>query len=82
MKLIKYHYLYNKPILISNIIKMSIIWLESLILQNETDLISFQSFSYLLYINMFSCICFLFYSLLYKNDKYMQKPPSKKINKK
>ena len=58
---------------------MSIVWLEPFVFDpTDSDIFTFESLSMMIYLNMISIICFVIYSLLYKNDLNMQKPPSKK----
>lgn len=57
---------------------MSILWLEPFVFsQTESNIFTFQSLNVVIYLNLASCISFTFYCLIYKLDKYMQKPPSK-----
>jgi len=59
---------------------MSIVWLEPFVFDpTDSDIFTFESLSMMIYLNMLSIICFVIYSLLYKNDLNMQKPPSTNI---
>ena len=59
---------------------MSILWLEPFIFsKTENNILTFQSLNIVIYLNMISVICFVIYSLLYKMDSNMQKPPNSLI---
>lgn len=59
---------------------MSIVWLEPFVFDpTGSNIFTFQSLNLMIYLNMISIICFVIYSLLYKSDLNMQKPPSKSI---
>ncbi len=61
---------------------MSIVWLEPFVFDpTDSNIFTFESLSMMIYLNMISIICFVVYSLLYKNDLNMQKPPSIYFNK-
>ena len=56
---------------------MSLLWLEPFIFsKTENNILTFQSVNIVIYLNMISVICFVIYSLLYKMDYNMQKPPN------
>ena len=60
--------------------KMSLLWLEPFVFsKTENDVLTFQSTNIVIYLNMISVICFVVYSLLYKMDYNMQKPPNSLI---
>lgn len=61
---------------------MSIFWLEPFVFDpTGSNIFTFQSLNIMIYLNMFSILCYVVYSLLYKSDLNMQKAPSKhKIN--
>ena len=59
---------------------MSLLWLEPFIFsKTENNILTFQSVNIVIYLNMISVICFVIYSLLYKMDYNMQKPPNSLI---
>ena len=59
---------------------MSLLWLEPFILsKTESFVLTFQSVNIVIYLNMISIICFVLYSLIYKMDTNMQKPPNSLI---
>ena len=59
---------------------MSLLWLEPFIFsKTENNILTFQSVNIVIYLNMISVICFVLYSLLYKMDYNMQKPPNSLI---
>ena len=59
---------------------MSLLWLEPFIFsKTENNTLTFQSVNIVIYLNMISIICFVVYSLLYKMDNNMQKPPNSLI---
>ena len=59
---------------------MSLLWLEPFVFsKTENDVLTFQSTNIVIYLNMISVICFVIYSLLYKMDYNMQKPPNSLI---
>lgn len=59
---------------------MSYLWLEPFIFsKTENNILTFQSVNIVIYLNMISVICFVIYSLLYKMDYNMQKPPNSLI---
>ena len=59
---------------------MSYLWLEPFIFsKTENNILTFQSVNIVIYLNMISVICFVVYSLLYKMDYNMQKPPNSLI---
>ena len=59
---------------------MSLLWLEPFIFsKTENHVLTFQSVNIVIYLNMISVICFVLYSLLYKMDLNMQKPPNSLI---
>ena len=59
---------------------MSLLWLEPFIFsKTENNTLTFQSVNIVIYLNMISVICFVVYSLLYKMDSNMQKPPNSLI---
>ena len=59
---------------------MSLLWLEPFVFsKTENDVFTFQSTNIVIYLNMVSVICFVIYSLLYKMDYNMQKPPNSLI---
>jgi len=60
---------------------MSIIFLEPFIFDNNNkdNIFIFQSVNLIIYLNMASIICFIIYSLIYKMDYNMQKPPNSLI---
>ena len=59
---------------------MSLLWLEPFVFsKTENDVLTFQSTNIVIYLNMISVICFIIYSLLYKMDYNMQKPPNSLI---
>ena len=59
---------------------MSLLWLEPFVFsKTENNVLTFQSVNIVIYLNMISIICFIIYSLLYKMDSNMQKPPNSLI---
>ena len=59
---------------------MSLLWLEPFVFsKTENNVFTFQSTNIVIYLNMISIICFVIYSLLYKMDYNMQKPPNSLI---
>ena len=59
---------------------MSLLWLEPFIFsKTENNILTFQSTNIVIYLNMISVICFVIYSLLYKMDYNMRKPPNSLI---
>ena len=59
---------------------MSLLWLEPFVFsKTENNVLTFQSTNIVIYLNMISVICFIIYSLLYKMDYNMQKPPNSLI---
>ena len=59
---------------------MSLLWLEPFIFsKTENNILTFESVNLVIYLNMISVICFVVYSLLYKMDSNMQKPPNSLI---
>ena len=59
---------------------MSLLWLEPFIFsKTENNILTFQSVNIVIYLNMISVICFVIYSLLYKMDYNMRKPPNSLI---
>lgn len=57
---------------------MSIVWLEPFIFDpTSSNIFTFQSLNIVIYMNMVSIICFVVYSMMYKMDSNMRKPPSK-----
>ena len=59
---------------------MSLLWLEPFIFsKTENNILTFESVNIVIYLNMISVICFVIYSLLYKMDSNMQKPPNSLI---
>ena len=60
---------------------MSIFWLEPFVFDpTGSNIFTFQSLNIMIYLNMFSILCYVVYSLLYKSDLNMQKAPSKFIS--
>ena len=56
---------------------MSVVWLESFILNPlESNVFTFQSLNIVVYLNIFSCLSFVIYSLLYNMNVSLQRPPS------
>ena len=47
--------------------------------KTENNVLTFESTNIVIYLNMISVICFVIYSLLYKMDYNMQKPPNSLI---
>ena len=59
---------------------MSLLWLEPFVFsKTENNVLTFESTNIVIYLNMISVICFVIYSLLYKMDYNMQKPPNSLI---
>ena len=59
---------------------MSTLWLEPFIFDpTDSNIFTFQSVNIVIYLNMVSIICFVIYSLIYKMDYNMQKPPNSLI---
>ena len=59
---------------------MSLLWMEPFVFsKTENNVLTFQSVNIVIYLNMISIICFIIYSLLYKMDSNMQKPPNSLI---
>ena len=56
---------------------MSVVWLTSFIVNPlESNVFTFQSLNLVIYLNIFSCLSFVFYSLLYNLNISLQRPPS------
>ena len=59
---------------------MSLLWLEPFVFSKTVNnVLTFESTNIVIYLNMISVICFVIYSLLYKMDYNMQKPPNSLI---
>ena len=59
---------------------MSLLWLEPFISsKTDNNILTFQSVNIVIYLNMISVICFVIFSLLYKMDYNIQKPPNSLI---
>ena len=59
---------------------MSLLWLEPFVFsKTENNILTFQSTNIVIYLNMISVICFVVYSLLYKMDSNMRRPPNSLI---
>ena len=59
---------------------MSLLWLEPFVFsKTENNILTFQSTNIVIYLNIISVICFVVYSLLYKMDSNMRRPPNSLI---